>query len=76
MKNLDKLKKEFNRIKKMGFVECTRPNNTDGGIGNTFEDLLRALLGQIKIEAAWEVLPSMQDVFIDLVQVKKEVNNA
>ena len=43
---------------------------------NTFEDLLRALLGQIKIEAAWEVLPSMQDVFIDLVQVKKEVSNA
>lgn len=40
MKNLDKLKKDFNRIKKMGFVECTRPNNTDGGIGNTFEDLL------------------------------------
>ncbi len=43
---------------------------------NSFEDLLRALLGQIKIEAAWEVLPSMQDVFIDLVQVKKEVSNA
>ena len=43
---------------------------------NTFEDLLRTLLGQIKIEAAWEVLPSMQDVFIDLVQVKKEVSNA
>ena len=40
MKNLDKLKKEFNRIKDLGFVECTRPNNIDGGIGNTFEDLL------------------------------------
>ncbi len=40
MKNIDKLKKEFNRIKKMGFVDCTRPNNIDGGIGNTFEDLL------------------------------------
>ncbi|MCZ2130325.1 MAG: MvaI/BcnI family restriction endonuclease [Bacteroidia bacterium] len=40
MKNLVTLKKEFNRIKKLGFVECTRPNNTDGGIGNTFEDLL------------------------------------
>jgi ABC-2 type transport system ATP-binding protein len=38
---------------------------------NTFEDLLRTLLGQVKIEAAWEVLPSMQDVFIDLVQPKK-----
>lgn len=40
MKNLGKLKKVFNRIKKLGFVKCTRPNNTDGGIGNTFEDLL------------------------------------
>lgn len=40
MKNLDKLKKEFSRVKKMGFVECTRPNNKDGGIGNTFEDLI------------------------------------
>lgn len=40
MKNLDRLKEEFNRIKELGFVECTRPNNTDGGIGNTFEDLL------------------------------------
>lgn len=40
MKNIAKLKKEFDRIKKLGFVECTRPNNKDGGIGNTFEDLL------------------------------------
>jgi len=40
MKNIAKLKKVFNKIKKLGFVECTRPNNVDGGIGNTFEDLL------------------------------------
>lgn len=39
---------------------------------NNFQDLLKSLLGQIEIEAAWEVLPSMQDVFIDLV--KEEVN--
>jgi ABC-2 type transport system ATP-binding protein len=43
---------------------------------NNFEDLLRTLLGQVKIEAAWEVLPSMQDVFIDLVQPRKEAENA
>lgn len=43
---------------------------------NTFEDLLRVLLGQVKIEAAWEVLPGMQDVFIDLVQPKTEENEA
>jgi len=42
---------------------------------NQFEDLLRVLIGQVKIEAAWEVLPTMQDVFIDLVKVKEEVKN-
>lgn len=43
---------------------------------NSFEDLLKVLMGQVKIEAAWEVLPSMQDVFIDLVNAEKEVKNA
>lgn len=42
---------------------------------NSFQDLLKVLIGQIEIEAAWEVLPSMQDVFIDLVQPKEEANN-
>ncbi|MEJ6777091.1 MAG: ATP-binding cassette domain-containing protein [Crocinitomicaceae bacterium] len=37
---------------------------------NSFEDLLKVLIGQVKIEAAWEVLPTMEDVFIDLVQPK------
>ncbi len=36
----------------------------------TFEDLLRALIGQVQIEAAWEFLPSMQDIFIEQVQQK------
>ncbi len=40
---------------------------------NSFQDLLKVLIGQIEIEAAWEVLPSMQDVFIGLVQPKEEV---
>lgn len=40
MKNIEKLKNEFSRIKAMGFTPNTRPNNKDGGIGNTFEDLL------------------------------------
>jgi len=35
---------------------------------SNFDDLLKALIGQISIEAAWEVLPTMQDVFINLVQ--------
>jgi len=39
---------------------------------NSFQDLLKVLLGEVKIEAAWEVVPSMQDVFIDLVQPKVE----
>lgn len=37
---------------------------------NKFDDLLKVLIGQINIEAAWEVLPSMQEIFIDLVQPK------
>lgn len=39
---------------------------------SSFEDLLKVLIGQVSIEAAWEVLPSMQDVFIDLVSVREE----
>ncbi len=35
---------------------------------NQFEDLLKVLMGNVKIEAAWEVLPSMQEVFISEVQ--------
>lgn len=38
--------------------------------GNSFQDLLKTLIGQIEIEAAWEVLPSMQEIFIDMVQPK------
>ncbi len=41
---------------------------------NSFDNLLSVLIGQVKIEAAWEVLPSMQDIFIDLVQPKEVVS--
>ncbi|HNS42621.1 MAG TPA: ATP-binding cassette domain-containing protein [Taishania sp.] len=37
---------------------------------NNFDDLLRTLIGQVQLEAAWEVMPSMQDIFIDIVQPK------
>jgi len=40
MSNLKTIRKDFERIKKLGFVQTTRPNNKDGGIGNTYEDLL------------------------------------
>lgn len=40
MKNIEKLKSEFYRIKNLNYVKNTRPKNKDGGIGNTFEDLL------------------------------------
>lgn len=43
---------------------------------NSFEDLLRVLLGQIQIEAAWEILPSMQDIFIEMVGEGKEETHA
>ncbi len=39
---------------------------------NTFEDLLKVLIGQVQIEAAWEILPTMQDIFINIVQPKTE----
>ena len=42
---------------------------------NSFQDLLKVLVGQIEIEAAWEVLPSMQDVFIALTKEEEEVVN-
>jgi hypothetical protein len=40
MIDISLLKNEFERISKLGFVKCTRPKNSDGGIGNTFEDYL------------------------------------
>jgi hypothetical protein len=40
MINITKVEEEFKRIKHLGFIKTTRPNNRDGGIGNTFEDLL------------------------------------
>jgi len=38
---------------------------------NSFEDLLKVLIGQIQIEAAWEVFPSMQELFITAVTPKE-----
>jgi ABC-2 type transport system ATP-binding protein len=35
---------------------------------NTFQDLLQAMLGQVQIEAAWEVLPGMQEIFIQQIK--------
>lgn len=31
---------DLEEIKERGYIPCTRPNNKDGGIGNTLEDLL------------------------------------
>lgn len=42
---------------------------------NSFEDLLKVLMGQVRIEAAWEVLPTMQDIFIQEVAPKKETED-
>ncbi len=39
---------------------------------STFEDLLKTLIGQVKIEAAWEKLPTMHDIFIQQVNAKNE----
>jgi ABC-2 type transport system ATP-binding protein len=42
---------------------------------SNFEDLLRTLMGQVSIEAAWEVLPSMQELFIAAVSPEKETQS-
>ncbi len=39
---------------------------------NTLDDLLKTLIGQVNIQAAWEILPSMQDVFIETIQTKND----
>ena len=38
--SISKIKEHFHRIKKLGYVDCSRPLNKDGGIGNTYEDLV------------------------------------
>jgi hypothetical protein len=38
--NKEKVINEFKRIRDLGYVKNTRLGNRDGGIGNTFEDLL------------------------------------
>lgn len=41
---------------------------------SSFEDLLKVLMGQVKIEAAWEVFPSMHDIFIQAVKAPENEN--
>ena len=40
---------------------------------NEFEDLLKTLMGAVKIVAAWEVTPSMHDLFIELTKPSNTV---
>jgi len=40
MNELKQIKEDFKRIKNLGFIADKRTNNRDGGIGNTYEDLL------------------------------------
>lgn len=37
---------------------------------STFDDLLQTIIGQVQIEAAWKVMTSMQDIFIQEVAKK------
>lgn len=39
---------------------------------NNFQDLLGVLIGQVEIEAAWDVMPGMQEIFMELVQEPKQ----
>jgi len=40
---------------------------------NTFNDLLNTVMEKVQIEATWEILPSMHDVFIDLINKKTHI---
>ena len=42
---------------------------------NNFNDLLRVLIGEVELEGAEELIPTMQDVFIDLVSNKNAVED-
>ncbi len=42
---------------------------------NNFNDLLRVLIGEVELEGAEELIPTMQDVFIDLVSNKNAVKD-
>ena len=42
-KKLEKIKKEFERIKSLGFLENVKSDSNDGGAGNTFEHHLGVL---------------------------------
>jgi hypothetical protein len=42
--------------------------------GNKIDDLLKALMGNVEIEAVEERFPSMQEVFIELTK-EQEVEN-
>lgn len=53
MKEFEKLIEEFKKVKALGFVPCSRPNNRDGGIGNTFEDCL-SIIENNKSEADFD----------------------
>lgn len=39
---------------------------------NQFDDLLKTLIGTVTIVSAWELIPSMHDIFIDLTAKKEE----
>jgi len=49
MTSLERIKCDFERIKQLGFVEDKRPNSRDGGIGNTYEDLLGIQENNLKL---------------------------
>lgn len=40
---------------------------------NKFEDFIKTMVDQVQIESIWEVTPSMQEIFIELVSNKNQV---
>lgn len=79
-KNFDELKKEFERIKQLGYVEAHRSGDT--GIGKTFEDLLGKKednlaapdFKDIEIKSQREATTSMITLFTKSPDFPKKVN--
>ena len=65
------LKKIGNNVKLSKFAQIYDPKNISIGDNVRIDDFC-VLIGNIEIEAAWEVLPSMNDVFVNLITKEVE----
>lgn len=79
----DLLIEKFKKIKKMGWIKSHRPNNVDGGAGNTLEDLLgikenncaQADFGEFEIKSQRKNTNSKISLFTKSPSAPEKANN-